>query len=155
MKYISILASAVCALALSGAATHAGIVKLPHNVGAPKAQGIVGTWLASYNGGERNAIAQWQAGGTSSQLVDFASRTGNALLGDWKKNDDGSFSVFLTGWTFNNKGNKLTGYFTKAETETLSGDTYSGMLHVTFYDLDGNIVFQADGTVSATRISAQ
>jgi hypothetical protein len=153
MKHLSILASAACALALSGVGAQAVTVKLPHHANAiPPGKGIVGTWLASYDDGVHSAVAQWQKGGTSSQIVDFAAKTGNALLGDWNTNDDGTVSVFLTGWTFDPKGNSLAGYFTKTETETVTGKSYSGTFEVTFYDLSGNILFQHDGTLTATRV---
>jgi|SRR5690349_1124081 len=121
------------------------------NSNEPHKNPIVGTWLATYDGGVHHAYAQYAKGGTSSQLVDFAAKTGNALLGDWKANDDGSISVFLTGWTFDNAGDNLTGYFTKSETDTVSGDSYTGTFEVTFYDLAGNIQFQHDGTMTAAR----
>jgi hypothetical protein len=152
MKHLSILAAAACALALSGVAAQAVTVNLPHHAITLPATSIVGTWLASYDGGGVMALAQWQKGGTSSQMLDFPPKTGNALVGDWKTNSDGTVSVFLTGWTYDNKGSNLTGYFTKAETETLTRKGYSGTFEVTFYDLSGNIVFQHDGTLTATHV---
>jgi hypothetical protein len=54
----------------------------------------------------------------------------------------------------NDAGDNLIGYFTKSETETVSGKSYSGSFEVTFYDLDGNIQFQHDGTLTAVRITS-
>jgi hypothetical protein len=153
MRYARIFAAAACAAALSGPVAHAFTVKLPHHVTViPPSNGIVGTWLASYDGGVHQAVMQWQKGGTSSQIVDFAAKTGNALLGDWKTNGDGTVSVYLIGWSYDPKGNSLAGYFTKAETETVTGNSYSGSFEVTFYDLQGNILFQHEGTLTATRV---
>jgi hypothetical protein len=155
MKSILLLASA-CALALSGAAAQAATVKLPrHALSSPaasKVKGIVGTWLTSYDGGVHNTFTQWHKDGTTSQIVDFAAKTGNAQLGDWKANDDGSMSLYLVGWSYDDQGDNLTGYFTKTETDTVSGKTYSGNFEVTFYDLSGNILFQHDGTLTASRV---
>lgn len=157
MKYVSILASTACALALASAA-QAASVKLPHHgsaavARAPGAKAIAGTWLTSYDGGVHNAFTQWHKDGTTTQIVDQVPKTGtNMQVGDWTVNEDGSASLYLIGWTFNDKGNTLTGYFTKTETDTVSGDSYSGSFEVTFYDLAGNILFQHDGTLTATRV---
>jgi hypothetical protein len=157
MKYVSILASAVCALALGGVSAQAAMVKLPSHsaspVTAPGAKGIVGTWLTAYNGGVHSAFTQWHKDRTTAQIVDQVPKTGvNIQLGDWKSSDDGSYSLYLIGWTYDDKGQNLTGTFTKTETDTLSGDSYSGTFEVTFYDLSGNILFQQDGTLTATRV---
>ena len=152
MKGVFILASA--ALALSGISAQAGMGRLPHHAAAsPKAKGIVGTWLTSYDGGVHSAFTQWHKDGTSSQIVDQVPKTGtNVQLGDWTANKDGSLSHFLIGWSYDDKGKTLSGYFTKSETDTVSGDSYSGSFTVTFYDLAGNILFQHDGTLTASRV---
>jgi len=62
------------------------------------------------------------------------------------------FSHEGIGWSFDPKGNNLTGYFTKTETDTVSGNAYSGDFEVTFYDLGGNILFQHQGTLAATPV---
>ena len=157
MKSMSILASAICALALSGFSAQALTIKSPPpgsgaSMGQPGSKAIVGTWLTSYDGGVHSAFTQWHKDGTTSQIVDFAPKTGNAQLGDWKANGDGTLSLYLIGWSFDPKGNNLTGYFTKTETDTVSGNAYSGNFEVTFYDLSGNILFQHDGTLTATRV---
>lgn len=153
MKYTSIFASAACALALSVAAAHAGTVKFPPRVNVtPPSNGIVGTWLAVYDDGAVNNYIQWHKGGTATSMASFAPKTGNLLLGDWAKNDDGSNTVFMAGWSYDNQGKNLTGHFTRSETDTVSGNSYSGTFEVTFYDLQGNILFQHDGTLTATRV---
>jgi hypothetical protein len=108
-----------------GAATQAVTVKLPQSARPPKPQGIVGTWLTSYDG-VHSTFTQWHKDGTTSQIVEFAPKTGNVQLGDWKANGDGTLSHYLIGWSYDDKGNNLTGYFTKTETDTVSGNTYSG-----------------------------
>lgn len=157
MRKISILttmlSSAVCAVALSGTATRAATVKLVQHAALVPGSGITGTWLTSYDGGVRNAFTAWQKGGTASQIVDFAAKTGNVMLGGWKANGDGTMSLSLIGWTYDDKGNTLIGYFTKTETDTPAGNSYSGTFEVTFYDLQGNIQFQHDGTLTATRVN--
>lgn len=122
-----------------------------HSHAAPGAKkGIVGTWLATYDGGTRNVFAQWHKDGTTVQNADFPSIEGNMILGDWKKVDGHTVSVSLIAWNYDDSGN-LTGWLTKTETDSLSDDAYTGTFEVTFYDLDGNIVFQHDGTLSAVR----
>ena len=159
MKSILRLASVVCALALNGAVAQAATVKLPHNMvfvppmNQTGSNAIVGTWLTSYDGGVHSTFTQWHRDGTTSQIVDFAPKTGNVQLGNWKTNVDGTLSLYLIGWTFDLKGNNVTGYFTKTETDTVSRRAYSGNFEVTFYDLTGNILFQHQGTLTATPVS--
>jgi hypothetical protein len=167
MKHVLALFSAASVIAFAGLSAQASpsarwhaqghkipplALQAPQSFQALHKNGIVGTWLASYDGGFHSAFAQYQKAGTTSQMVDFAAKTGNALLGDWKGNDDGSISVFLTGWTYDDAGDNLIGYFTKSETDTVSGGSYTGTFEVTFYDLQGNIEFQHDGTLTATRV---
>ena len=33
----------------------------------------------------------------------------------WKANGDGTVSLYVIGWTYDDKGSNLTGYFTKTE----------------------------------------
>lgn len=123
---------------------------------APSKNSIVGTWRVAYDGGVHNTFTQWHKDGTAMQVADFPPKTGNNLIvGDWQANDDGSVSTFLVAWVWDDKGKNLVNYFTKSETDTVSGDTYSGTFEVTYYDLDGNVVFQHDGTLAATRIENQ
>lgn len=159
MKSILLSASAAFTMALSGTLAQAATVKLPRQASLPAAapgkSAIVGTWLTSYDNGVHSAFTQWHKDGTTSQIVDQVPKTGtNVQLGDWTANKDGSLSQFLIGWSYDDKGKALSGYFTKTETDTVSGDSYSGAFEVTFYDLAGNILFQHDGTLTATRIGA-
>ncbi|MEI9931939.1 MAG: hypothetical protein WDM89_15725 [Rhizomicrobium sp.] len=121
----------------------------------PAAKSIVGTWLASYDGGTHIGYIQWQKGGTVLNEMDFAPKTGNILIGDWTANNDGTDTFTVFGWTYDDKGKSRTGYFTKTETDTVSGTTYGGNFEVTYYDLSGNITFQHSGSLTATRVSAQ
>jgi len=127
-----------------------GLLALHSHATPSTKKDLVGTWLATYDGGTRNVFAQWHKDGTTVQNADFPSIEGNIILGDWKKVDGHTVSVSLIAWNYDESGN-LTGWLTKTETDTLSGDAYSGTFEVTFYDLDGNIVFQHDGTLSAVR----
>jgi len=161
MKSITTFGLATCALALVGTSADAATVKLPvhrtaaSHLGQPGNKAIVGTWLTAYDGGVHSAFTQWHKDGTTVQNVDQVPKTGNNIqLGDWTANDDGSVSMYLIGWTFDPKGNTLSGTFTKTETDTVSGDSYSGNFEVTFYDLQGNILFQHDGTLTATRVAS-
>ena len=164
MKSLLNLAAA-SAFVLTGPAGHATemgeVGKAP--VGAhtqlvarlPGTAGIVGTWLATYDGGVHVGYLQWQKGGTVSDMMDFPPKTGNVQLGDWSTDGRGTYTALLTGWTYDNKGANRTGYFTKTEDETLSGDSYSGTFEVIYYDLNGKITFQHDGSVAAIRIENQ
>ncbi len=133
------------------------IAQAPKSLAIRAKNSIVGTWKVSYDGGVHNTFTQWHKDGTAIQVADFAPKTGNnVIVGDWSKNKDGSVSTFLVAWIWDDKGKKLINYFTKSETDTVvSADAYSGTFEVIYYDLQGNIVFQHDGTLSATRIAAQ
>jgi hypothetical protein len=116
---------------------------------------VVGTWAVSYDGGVHNTYTQWHKDGTVMEVADFPPKTGNNLIvGDWAANGDGSQSSYLVAYIWDDKGKNLANYFTKSETVTVSGDTYSGTFEVTYYDLDGNVVFQHDGTLTGTRIES-
>jgi hypothetical protein len=130
-------------------------LRAPRLLVAPGTNGIVGTWLASYDGGVHVGYLQWQKGGTLQDMMDFGPKTGNVQFGDWSTDGRGTYTALLTGWTYDDKGNTRTGSFVKTEDDIPSGDTYSGTFEVTYYDLNGNITFQHDGTVSATRIENQ
>ncbi|HEX3653581.1 MAG TPA: hypothetical protein VHU18_12235 [Rhizomicrobium sp.] len=128
-----------------------GLLSLRSHATPSVGKDIVGTWLATYDGGTRNVFAQWHKDGTTVQNADFPSIEGNIILGDWKKISGHTVSVSLIAWNYDDSGN-LTGWLTKTETDQLSGDSYSGNFEVTFYDLSGNIIFQHDGTLTATRV---
>jgi hypothetical protein len=157
------LALAAGALA-AGFATDASALKfkpmhLPH--AAPMAQraaakALAGTWLAVYDGGTHNCFVQWHKDGTSVQNADFPSVEGNVIMGDWAAVDKHTASVNLTAWSYDDSGG-LTGLLVKTETVTLGlhDTSYSGDFEVTFYDLEGNIVFQHSGTLTATRVSVE
>lgn len=117
--------------------------------------GIVGTWLATYDGGVHVGYLQWQRGGTLQDNMDFAAKTGNVQLGDWSTDGRGTYTALLTGWTYDSKGNTRNGKYVKTEDDVLSANTYSGTFEVIYYDLSGNITFQHDGTVTAVRIENQ
>ena len=131
------------------------ILHSTHVPGARGNNGIVGTWLASYDGGVHTGYLQWQKGGTVQDMMDFAAKTGNVQFGDWSTDGRGTYTATLTGMTFDTKGNTRTGIYVKTEDDVLSGDSYSGTFEVTYYDLDGNILFQHDGNLTAARVGNQ
>ena len=106
------LLAAAAALAIGTGSAHAGT--------SPGRNGIVGTWLASYDGGVHIGYIQFQQGGTLWDMMDFAPKTGNLLMGDWTTDGRGTYTVTVAGWTYDDKGNTRNGYFTKTEDENLS-----------------------------------
>src|SRR5262249_43744548 len=124
MKKALVAISAASVLIISGFESRGSLAAAPQASPSQPAQAqdpqdqpsIVGTWLASYDGGFRKALLQWHKDGTGSQLLNFAAKTGNALMGDWKMVDDQTVSAFLIGWSYDDNGDTLTGYFTKVET---------------------------------------
>lgn len=75
-------------------------------------------------------------------------------MGVWKKVGARSVQLSHIGWNFDSAGNPI-GTFTLRETNTVAKDgaSYSGNFDYKVYDLNGNLLFEATGTQSATRVT--
>ena len=67
---------------------------------------------------------------------------------------NGTVQLYHVIYTFDDNG-VFNGRILETQTNMVSADgkTYSGNFSQKFYDLDGNFLFEADGTVNATRIT--
>ena len=172
-RNFALLATAA-ALALPGLSAHAGCVdpramtqsatgRMPPVLVLPKAatdagaaasnRGIVGTWQVSYTSGGApagEAFIQWHGDGTEWENIDFPILGGNVCMGSWKQIDFRHVSRSHIGWLYTD-GN-LSGYFTETETDTLNGNSYSGVNDQKIYDLDGNLQVELTGTSDAVRM---
>ncbi len=76
--------------------------------------------------------------------------------GIFKQMGNGTVHLFHVIWTFDTSG-VLTGHIEETQTNTVStdGETYAGTFDQKFYDLSGNFLFEATGTLTATRLTVQ
>jgi hypothetical protein len=73
--------------------------------------------------------------------------------GTYKQAPDGSYHDYHIAWTFDNTG-RVNGYWDETMVVTVGADgqSYSGTYTRDFYDLNGNFLFEDDGTTTATRL---
>jgi hypothetical protein len=121
----------------------------------PAAQNIVGTWLVSHYGPDGSLDAQsynqWHSDGTEWENIDFPIEGGNLCLGSWKAIDTDHVARNHYGWLYTS--GTLSGHFNTTETVTVKHDgTYTGVNHTKVYDLDGNMLVEFDGSVSAVLL---
>ncbi len=119
---------------------------------------IVGLWHTVYTSGGVTAFEsfeQWYADGNEFEAAD--TQLGAMCQGTWEKSAPGTVRLFDVGWNFDPTGVTLIGYFTEAETNTLSADgkAYDGTFALQNFDLSGNHLQGQDqsGTVHATRLT--
>jgi hypothetical protein len=69
---------------------------------------------------------------------------------------NGTAHLFHVIWTFDSTG-AFSGHIEETQTNTVAqnGSTYAGSFDQKFYDLNGNFLFEATGTLTATRLSVQ
>lgn len=174
MKQNFALLATAAALLLSGLSAHAGCVdprlmaanatRMPPVLPAAATvetgerhddDGIVGTWIVSYTtngapGGE--AFIQWHDDGTEWENIDFPVLGGNLCMGSWRQLDRRHVRRSHIGWLYTD--GTLSGYFTEAETNTVSrdGNSYTGYNDMKIFDLDGNMQVELTGTSNARRL---
>jgi hypothetical protein len=122
--------------------------------------GIVGFWSVTFvsNGTPiLEGFQQWHSDGTEFHYdTQSPAARGNFCLGVWKKiGRSYHLNHFFQNWDPTN--NLLTGRSQIREKIYVdrSGDEHTGTFTIDAYDPDGNPVFQAQGTVHATRITVK
>lgn len=151
-------ASCGASLTTKGGVIHLRHVKLPASEAAPLGYGsIVGMWNNSVVVGGNvvaNSISTWHGDGTEFDNIDFPPITGNICQGVWESKGVGKVVEHHLGWTFDQNSNP-TGYFTLEQNLKLSRDgmSYSGPFDQKFYDVNGNLVNEIAGDMSATRFT--
>lgn len=157
----SISAQASCGAPLGG---KAGVISgLPHikvsrALAAPQGYGsIAGMWTNSIIVGGNvvaTSIATWHSDGTEYDNIDAPPINGNVCQGVWESKGVGKVQEDHFGWTFDQNSNP-SGYFTLVQTVKLSnrGMSYTGPFDQKFYDLNGNLLTEVTGTMSAQRFT--
>lgn len=162
---IALMAGSVSAYASCGAqlGSRAGeLNKAPHielfaGQAAPQGKSsIVGMWTNSIivNGNVvATSISTWHSDGTEFDNIDAPPIGGNVCQGVWQSKGR-SVEEHHFGWTFDSSSNP-SGYFTLVQDVKLSRDgmSYTGPFDQKFYDVNGNLVTEVNGTMSAVRFT--
>ena len=154
-------AQASCGVPLDG---KAGVIsKLPRftisrSEAAPEGYGsIVGMWTNSILVGGNvvaTSISTWHSDGTEYDNIDAPPINGNVCQGVWKSKGPDKVEEHHFGWTFDANSNP-SGYFTLVQEVKLSRDgmSYGGPFDQKFYDVNGNLVNEVTGDMSAERFT--
>jgi hypothetical protein len=96
-------------------------------------------------------LTQWHSDGLEFEVAGFAP--GAMCQGTYKQACDGSFHDYHIAWTFDSSG-APSGYWDENMFVTVSddGESYSGTYARKFYDVNGNFLFEEDGTLTAERL---
>jgi hypothetical protein len=119
---------------------------------------IVGMWSVHYvsttGGPEVFSYDQWHADGLEFEAANVGP--GAVCQGTYKHAPDGSYHNYHIAWTFDSTG-APSGYWDENLVVTVSADgqSYSGTFAQDFYDVNGNFLFENDGTLTATRLNVE
>jgi len=118
---------------------------------------IVGLWNVHYFQGATELFQtydQWHSDGLEFEVNSIYP--GAVCQGTFKQGSGGIVHLFHVVWTFDT-GGALSGHIEETQTNTVSADgkTYEGTFDQKFYDLTGNFLFEATGTLTATRLTVQ
>jgi hypothetical protein len=156
----SISADASCGAPLGG---KAGVISKPLNVklfagqAAPQGKNsIVGMWTNSIIVGGNvvaTSISTWHSDGTEYDNIDAPPIEGNVCQGVWSSKGS-KVEEHHFGWTFDANSNP-SGYFTLVQDVKLSKDgmSYGGPFDQKYYDVNGNLVNEVTGDMSAVRFT--
>jgi hypothetical protein len=116
---------------------------------------IVGIWSVHYvsttGGPEVFTYDQWHGDGLEFEAANLAP--GAVCQGTYKQAPDGSYHNYHVAWTFDSTG-APSGYWDENLVVTVSADaqSYSGTYARKFHDVNGNFLFEDDGTLTAQRL---
>ena len=119
---------------------------------------IVGMWSVHYvsttGGPEVFTFDQWHSDGLEFEAANLVP--GAVCQGIYKQAPDGSYHNHHLAWTFDATG-APSGYWDENFVVTVSADgqSYAGSFAQDFYDVNGNFLFENDGTLTATRINPE
>ena len=149
IRYRWIIPAILIALGLGG-------LSLPPAVQAEDEQGrpsIVGLWRVHYSGDfVFNSFDQWWSDGLEWESADLAP--GALCQGVFKQIARQTVKLFHVNWNYDLNG-ALIGYSYETQIDTLSqdGNSYHGTYHFKDYDVNGHLVSEEKGTLSAKRLS--
>ncbi len=123
----------------------------------PAGTSIVGMWQVQYTAGGNpvfQSFEQWHSDGLEFEFADIPTIPGDICMGVWSLSGK-KVSLYHTAWTFDDNGNPSgTMVLTHEDKVAKDDNTFSGTFDLKFYDLNGNLVNEIAGDLSATRISA-
>jgi hypothetical protein len=117
---------------------------------------IVGLWNVHYFVGTTQIFEtydQWHSDGLEFEVNSIAP--GAVCQGTFKQ-AGANVQLFHVIYTYDASG-VFNGHIEETQTNTVSSDgkTYGGTFDQKFYDLNGNFLFEATGTLTATRLTVQ
>jgi hypothetical protein len=160
---IALIVGNVSAQAACGVPQHeqAVQIKLPPLKPAtrPGGDSIVGFWQVSLIVGGNvvlNTLKTWHEDGTEYDNADLPPTGGNVCEGAWVSTGHRKVHNVHLGWTFDSSSNP-SGMFVETEDDKVSrdGNSYTGPFDQKFYDVNGTLVNELSGTVSAKRVTAE
>jgi hypothetical protein len=118
---------------------------------------IVGLWKTKFIAGGQvvdQGFDVWHSDGTEVLNDTPPPSTGNVCLGVWIKTGKSTYKLKHPSWNFDPAGN-LIGTVVIREDVTVSndGNSYKGTFTLDVFDLAGNRLDHANGTISAQRIT--
>lgn len=131
------------------------------NGNKPANTSIVGLWIATfYSGGQvfDQGFDQWHSDGTEilndTAPPQPANGAGTVCLGVFEKTGPRTYKLRHPFWSFDANANLVgTGVILEQVTVDQSGNSYSGPFTFLQYDLSGNLIYEAQGTIAAQRIT--
>jgi hypothetical protein len=123
----------------------------------PQDPSIVGLWKITFVSGGQvvdQGFDQWNIGGTEILNDTPPPATGNVCLGVWVQTGRFTYKLKHPSWTFDNGGN-LNGTVIIREQPILDprGNTFEASFTLDVYDLSGNLLEHAAGTITGQRIT--
>ena len=118
---------------------------------------IVGLWNITFlSGGQAfdYGFDLWHADGT--ELLNDVTNPieGNVCVGVWEKTGARTYKLKHVTWNFDLTGALIgSGVFDERVKLNAEGNSYTGTIVLTFYDVSGDQVGEFSGTVEATRIT--
>jgi len=125
----------------------------------PSGDSIVGFWQVSLIVGGQTVLhtmKTWHEDGTEYDNADLPPTGGNVCEGAWVSTGRRTVHNVHLGWTFDANSNP-SGMFVETEDDKVArdGNSYTGPFDQKFYDVNGQLVNELSGTVSATRVTAE
>ncbi|HEX3943512.1 MAG TPA: hypothetical protein VHW69_05435 [Rhizomicrobium sp.] len=125
----------------------------------PSGDSIVGFWQVSLIVDGQvvlHTMKTWHEDGTEYDNADLPPTGGNVCGGAWVNTGHRKVHNVHYGWTFDANSNP-SGMFIETEDDKVArdGNSYTGPFDQKFYDVNGQLVNELSGTVSATRVSAE
>lgn len=129
-----------------------GLAPATHAAGHPS---IVGLWNVHYFQGSTQLFEtydQWHSDGLEFEVNSIYP--GAVCQGTYKQTANGTVYLYHVIYTFDANG-VFNGRILETQTDTVSQDgaTYAGTFDQKVYDLNGNLIVDVTGTLTATKIT--